>query len=87
MLRTDTRASSAFDRTIFTYSLRRSSVSSGMVTRMMLPSLFGFAPRFGMSRMACSMSFRALLSYGVTTSVRASGFCSDASCASGVGVP
>jgi ribosome recycling factor len=33
----------------------------------MLPSFDGFAPRFGMSRIACSMAFSADLSYGVTT--------------------
>ena len=54
---------------------------------MMLPSFDGLAPRFGVSRMACSMSFSAPLSYGVTRSVRASGFYIDASCASGVGEP
>ena len=53
----------------------------------MLPSLVGVTPRFRMSRMACSIAFSADLSYGVTTSVRASGALSDASWDSGVGVP
>ena len=46
----------------FARSLRRSSVSSGRVTRMTLPSFDGLAPRFGMSRMADSMSRSAPLS-------------------------
>ena len=86
-LRITTLASSPLARTILTYSLRRSSVSSGMVTRMMLPSLLGLAPRFGKLTIARSISLSAVLSYGVMISVRASGFCRLASCCSGVGVP
>ena len=87
MFRTDTFASSPLPRTIFTNSRRRSSVSSGMTTRMSVPSFEGVPPRFGAVAMARSMSFSAVLSYGVTTSIRASGACSAASCPSGVGVP
>ena len=61
MLRTDTRASSALAWTIFTYSLRRSSVSSGMTTRITLPSFAGLAP-MSESRRAFSMSLSALRS-------------------------
>src|SRR6266542_4051155 len=43
-LRTATRASSALERTIFTYSRRRSSVSGGMGTRTTWPSLAGLRP-------------------------------------------
>ena len=86
MLRTETRASSALCPTTLTYSLRRSCVSSGMTTRMTLPSLAGFAPMSEL-RSAFSMSLRAERSYGVMSSVRASGFWKEASCWSGVGVP
>jgi len=51
-----------FWRTIFTYSLRRSSVSSGIETRITSPSLVGEAPRLGKLAMAFSISFIALLS-------------------------
>ena len=40
-----------------------------------------------MSRIACSIALSADLSYGVTMTVRASGLFTEASCASGVGVP
>ncbi len=87
MPRTCTLASSPLPRVSLTYSLRRSSVSSGIVTRTRLPSFVGFTPRFGMSRIACSIAFSADLSYGVMRRVRASGLLIDASCASGVGLP
>ena len=45
MLRTATRPSSAIPRTTLTSCLRRSSVSSGMVRRISLPSLDGVSPR------------------------------------------
>jgi len=56
-----TLASSALPLTIFTYSLRRSSVSSGIVTRTIVPSLLGFAPRLGKLTIAFSISFSARL--------------------------
>ena len=45
MFRTATRPSSASPCTTFTSSLRRSSVSSGIESRIRLPSLFGVSPR------------------------------------------
>ncbi len=86
MLRTEIRASSAFVRASFTYSLRRSSVSSGRLTRMTLPSLDGLTPR-SESRRARSMAPSDDLSNGATRMVRASGVVKDASCCSGVGLP
>ena len=68
------------------YSLRRSSVSTGMTHRMILPSLEGFTPR-SESRMAFSMLFMAPLSKGAMMMVRASGVWKDASCCNGVGAP
>ena len=56
-----------------------------MTTRMIVPSFDGEAPRFGAVAMARSMSFSAVLSYGVMTSIRASGACTLASWPSGVG--
>ncbi len=44
MLRTATLPSSALPLASLTYSLRRSSVSSGMVRRMTLPSRLGLCP-------------------------------------------
>lgn len=67
-------------------SLRRSWVSSGNTTRMMLPSLLGLTPR-SESRIACSILRRALLSNGVTTAIRASGTANEASWLIGVRAP
>ena len=58
-----------------------------MTTRIRVPSFDGVPPRFGAVAIARSMSFSAVLSYGVTTSIRASGACRAASWPSGVGVP
>ena len=58
--------------TTFTNSLRRSAVSGGNDRRMLLPSLLGLRPRSDW-RMAFSMAAMAPLSYGVITSMRASG--------------
>ena len=67
-------------------SLRRSSVSCGNTTRMMLPSLVGLTPR-SESRIAFSMAAIAPLSYGVSVSIRASATWKDASWFTGVGAP
>ena len=53
---------------------------------MRLPSLDGFSPRSD-SRIAFSIAFIELLSYGCTVSSRASGAEIVASCLSGVGAP
>jgi hypothetical protein len=71
MLRTATLPCSAMPWTTLTSSLRRSSVSSGMLSRMTLPSLFGVRPTSD-SRMAFSIDLIELLSYGVIVSSRAS---------------
>ena len=86
MLRTEIRASSPLCRASLTYSLRRSSVSSGSETRIRLPSLVGFTPR-SESRRDFSIAAIEVLSYGVIRMVRASGVWNDASCCSGVGEP
>ena len=86
MLRTAIRASSALALASLMYSLRRSSVSCGMTTRMEFPSLLGFTPRSA-SRMTFSMAAMALRSKGVISMVRGSGELNVASCCSGVGAP
>ena len=53
---------------------------------MIWPSLVGLTPR-SLSRIAFSIEFSELLSYGVITAIRASGAAIDASCVTGVGVP
>ncbi len=78
--------SSALPLATLMYSRRRSSVSSGNTTRMMLPSLLGLTPR-SESRIACSMLRSALLSNGVTTAIRGSGTEKDASWLMGVRAP
>ena len=85
-LRTETLASSACVCAIFTYSRRRSSVSTGMTQRMMLPSLLGLTPRSA-TWIAFSIACIEPLSNGLMMIVRASGFWKDASCCSGVGAP
>src|SRR5688500_844614 len=70
--RTATRPSSASLCSIFTYSLRRSSVSAGIGTRTIVPSLDGFSPRSD-SRIAFSMSLMTERSHGVIVSIRGSG--------------
>jgi hypothetical protein len=67
-------------------SLRRSSVSSGSTTRIVLPSSVGFTPR-SESRIAFSIAPIALWSNGAMMMIRASGTVNDASCWSGVGLP
>src|SRR5581483_8454600 len=62
-LRTATRASSARRCTSRTSSLRRSSLSWGMESRMIVPSLLGFRPRSDFW-IAFSISGRALRSHG-----------------------
>ena len=81
--RTATRPSSAYWRAIFTYSLRRSSVSCGIGRRMSLPSLDGVSPRSD-SWIDFSIAFIELGSNGWTVSIRASGTPIVASCFSGV---
>ncbi len=68
------------------YSLRRSSVSSGSVTRIVLPSLEGLTPR-SESRIDFSIAVIDDLSYGVISTIRASGTWKVASCCSGVCEP
>ena len=85
-LRIAIRPSSAMWRTIFTNSLRRSSVSCGITSRMMLPSLDGVRPRFA-SVMPRSIAFSDDLSNGCTVSICASAALIVASCFSGVDAP
>ena len=85
-LRMATRPSSAIARTIFTRSLRRSSVSSGITRRTMLPSLEGARPSCA-STMPFSIAFIEDLSNGWIVSIRASGTLIVASCFSGVCAP
>ena len=59
-------------RTTLTSCVRRSSVSSGMPSRIRLPSLDGVRPMSD-SRIARSIALIELLSYGWTVSSRASG--------------
>ncbi len=70
----------------FTISLRRSSVSWGITTRMMLPSLVGLTPRSEL-RIAVSIAFSCEASYGLTMTMRASGTLMLAICVIGVGAP
>src|SRR3954451_11188367 len=85
-LRILTRPSSAMWRTTLTISRRRSSVSAGIASRIMLPSLDGLRPR-SESRIDFSMFLIEDLSKGWTVSICASGAWMVASCLSGVGVP
>jgi hypothetical protein len=64
--RIETRPSSAILWSTFTYSLRRSSLSGGMGTRITLPSFAGFRPRSAVW-IARSMSPMSDLSKGCTT--------------------
>ena len=86
MLRAATRPSSAMCRTCFTSSLRRSSVSCGIGSRMIWPSFDGVSPRSD-SWMPRSMSFMMLLSNGVIVSSRGSGTEIVASWLTGILVP
>ncbi len=86
MLRTATRPSSATLWSMRTISLRRSSVSSGIWSRMTLPSLFGVRP-MSASMIAFSIAGIADLSYGVSVSSRASLAATLASWLSGVSAP
>src|SRR4029079_2646415 len=63
MLRSATRPSSAIPRTTLTSCLRRSSVSSGICSRISWPSLDGVRPTSD-SRIARSIALIELLSYG-----------------------
>ena len=86
MLRTVTRPSSDFCFTTLTSSLRRCSVGTGNESRMTEPSLDGVMPRSEPWR-AFSMAASELLSYGETTSRRASGTLKPAIWRSSVSVP
>ena len=66
--------------------MRRSSVSSGIARRMIVPSLFGVRPTSD-SMIAFSIALIEALSYGWTVSSRASGALIVASCLSGVSAP
>jgi hypothetical protein len=85
-LRTATRAFSASCFTTLINSLRRSSVSAGIGTRMVSPELAGFSPR-SESRIAFSIGWVIFFSKGVTPMVRASIRITLATCASGVCAP
>ena len=80
------RASSALCRASLMYSLRRSWVSSGSVTRIRFPSFDGLTPR-SESRIDFSMAVIAVRSNGVMRIIRASGTWKLASCCSGVCAP
>ena len=82
----DTRASSPLLRATLPSSRRRSSVSWGNSTRMIMPSLVGLTPR-SLSRIAFSMAASWLGSYGLMTAIRASDTVIDAICGTGVGAP
>src|SRR4051794_40333691 len=85
-LRTATLPSSAIWRTIFTSSLRRSSVSCGIGRRITLPSFDGVRPSSD-SWIARSISLIELGSNGCTVSMRGSGTLIVASWLSGVFCP
>src|SRR5262245_1675359 len=86
MLRIATRPSSAFVLASLMYSLRRSSVSSGITRRSTVPSLAGLTPR-SESRIAFSIAVIEFLSYAEITTTRGSGMWNEASCWIGVGEP
>src|SRR5471032_1209644 len=86
MLRTAILASSASPLTSLTISLRRSSVSGGVGTRIWSPCDEGFRPRSA-SRMARSMAAAIFFSNGCTPMVRASIRVTLATCVSAVGAP
>ncbi len=86
MLRTVTRPSSAFCLTTLTSSLRRCSVGMGNESRMTVPSFDGVMPRSEPCS-AFSMAPSEPLSYGETTSRRASGTLNPAIWRSSVSVP
>jgi hypothetical protein len=82
----DTRPSSASLRTTLIKSLRRSSVSIGIGTRMTSPMAAGFKPRLE-SRMAFSTAAAMLLSYTFTPMVRASSRVTFATWLTGTALP
>ena len=81
-----TRPSSAIWRATLTSSLRRSSVSCGIGSRMILPSFEGVSPRSD-SWIVRSIDDKELGSNGCTVSSRGSGALIVANCLSGVFVP
>jgi len=81
-----TRQSSVYFLATLTSSLRRSSVSGGMLMRMILPSLTGVRPRSDFM-MAFSMAEKAPRSQGWMVRLRLSGTEMEAICLRGVGVP
>src|SRR5688572_18570152 len=84
--RTATRAFSASCFTTLMSSLRRSSVSGGIGSRIVSPLVVGFKPRSA-SRIAFSTVVMSFFSNGVTPMVRASRRITLATWLSGVGVP
>ena len=86
MLRISIRASSIRLWTLFTMSLRRSSVSGGMLRRTSVPSTFGVRP-MSLLRIAFSIADSTPRSQGWITIWCASGTLIDASWLSGVWVP
>ena len=78
MFRSDTSPSSTLRPTSLTSSLRRSSVSTGMLMRIAVPSLLGTSPKSDVS-MLRSTSLIDCLSHGCIISTRASGTDMDAS--------
>jgi len=85
-LRTAIFAASASLCTTFVNSLRRSSVSGGIGTRIVSPEVAGFKPRSA-SRIAFSTTGIIFFSHGCTPIVRGSASVTFATCASGIDVP
>ena len=85
-LRTAIFPSSANFLTSFTSSFRRSSLSGGIGTLRMLPSLTGFSPRLPF-RTAFSIGPSMAFSHGWTLIEWASGVLMFATCFRGVMVP
>jgi hypothetical protein len=86
MLRKPTRAVSVSALICFTSSLRRSSVSGGIFSRMCSPLFDGVRPMLA-TRMAFSITGIIFFSHGCTSTVRASGTVMLATCEMSVGVP
>ena len=86
VLRTATFASSPTAFASFATSFRRSSVSCGMLRRMISPSLFGVIPKLASSN-AASTSPNVLLSKGLTTNCVPLATEMDASWFKGVSAP
>ena len=86
MLRIATFASSPSPCTTLARSLRRSSVSAGMLRRITVPAVFGVRPR-SEARIAFSTGPTICFSHGVMVIERASVTATLATCASGMSEP